>query len=85
MIDDHRALTRRALAHLTEANADAVAEIAGLADVIRGYEQVKLRAVERYRTAAADQLRALGADPLGQPRIDSTSAANSSPPSIPID
>jgi indolepyruvate ferredoxin oxidoreductase len=85
LIDDHRALTRRALAHLTEANADAVAEIAGLADVIRGYEQVKLRAVERYRTAAADQLRALGADPLGQPRIDSTSAANSSPPSIPID
>jgi hypothetical protein len=47
--------------HLDEANADAVAEIAGLADLIRGYEQVKLRAVERYRSAAANQLRVLGA------------------------
>jgi indolepyruvate ferredoxin oxidoreductase len=64
LIDEHRALTRRALTHLDESNADAVAEIAGLADLIRGYEQVKLRAVERYRTAAADQLRALGAVPL---------------------
>jgi indolepyruvate ferredoxin oxidoreductase len=54
-------VTRRALAHLTEANVNAVAEIAGLADLIRGYEQVKLRAVERYRIAAADQLGALGA------------------------
>jgi indolepyruvate ferredoxin oxidoreductase len=63
LIDEHRAVTRRALAQLTEANADAVAEIAGLADLIRGYEHVKLRAVERYRTAAADQLRALGAAP----------------------
>jgi indolepyruvate ferredoxin oxidoreductase len=55
LIDEHHALTRRALMHLDEANADAVAEIAGLADLIRGYEQVKLRAVERYRTAAANQ------------------------------
>ena len=62
LIDEHRAVTRRALARLTEANADAVAEIAGLADLVRGYEQVKLRAVDRYRTAVADQLRALGAE-----------------------
>jgi indolepyruvate ferredoxin oxidoreductase len=61
LIDEHREVTRRALAHLTEANVNAVAEIAGLADLIRGYEQVKLRAVERYRIAAADQLGALGA------------------------
>jgi len=27
--------------------------------MIRGYEQVKLRAVDRYRAAAADGLRAL--------------------------
>jgi len=59
LIDEHRALARQALAHLTEANADAVAEITGLADMIRGYEQVKLRAVDRYRAAAADGLRAL--------------------------
>jgi indolepyruvate ferredoxin oxidoreductase len=63
LIDEHRALTRRALTHLNEANADAVAEIAGLADLIRGYEQVKLRAVERYRAAATDQLGALGPGP----------------------
>jgi indolepyruvate ferredoxin oxidoreductase len=61
LIDEHRAVTRQALAQLTEANAEAVAEIAGLADLIRGYEQVKLRAVDRYRTAAAEQLWALGA------------------------
>jgi indolepyruvate ferredoxin oxidoreductase len=61
LIDEHRAVTRRALAQLTAANADAVAEIAGLADLIRGYEHVKLRAVARYRTAVADQLQALGA------------------------
>ena len=64
LIDEHRALTRRALTHLTEANADAVAEIAGLADLIRGYEQVKLRAVDRYRTRAAEQLRALAGGSL---------------------
>ncbi len=65
LIDEHRALTRRALTHLNEANADAVAEIAGLADLIRGYEQVKLRAVDRYRTRAAEQLRALAGDQPG--------------------
>jgi indolepyruvate ferredoxin oxidoreductase len=64
LIDEHRAVTRQALAQLTEANADAVAEIAGLADLIRGYEQVKLRAVDRYRSAATEQLRALGAEPV---------------------
>jgi indolepyruvate ferredoxin oxidoreductase len=63
LVDEHRALTRRALMHLNEANADAVAEIAGLADLIRGYEQVKLRAVDRYRAAAVDQLRALAPGP----------------------
>ena len=65
LVDEHRELTRQALTHLNEANADAVAEIAGLAELIRGYEQVKLRAVDRYRTRAADKLRALAGDQPG--------------------
>jgi indolepyruvate ferredoxin oxidoreductase len=70
LIDEHRQLTRCALRRLTADNADAVAEIAGLADLIRGYEQVKLRAVERYRTVASDRLRALGANGLDESRVD---------------
>ena len=65
LVDEHRALTRRALAQLRPATADAIAEIAGLADMIRGYEQVKVRSVDRYRAAAAERLAALdGADDL---------------------
>ena len=59
LVGEHRALTRRALARLTPATADAVAEIAGLADLIRGYEDIKLRSVERYRDAATELIRAL--------------------------
>jgi indolepyruvate ferredoxin oxidoreductase len=65
LIDEHRELTRRALAHLSADNADAVAEIAGLADMIRGYESIKLQAVERYRAAAAERLRRLPATQTG--------------------
>jgi indolepyruvate ferredoxin oxidoreductase len=61
LVDEHRMLTRRALTRLAPATADAVAEIAGLADMIRGYEQVKLRSVDRYRAAAVQRLEALDA------------------------
>jgi indolepyruvate ferredoxin oxidoreductase len=60
LVDEHRTLTRRALTQLRPATAGAVAEIAGLADMIRGYEQVKVRSVDRYRAAAAERLGALG-------------------------
>ena len=59
LVDEHRVLTRRALALMTADNVDAVANVAGLADQIRGYEQVKLRSVARYREAADAALSTL--------------------------
>jgi indolepyruvate ferredoxin oxidoreductase len=61
LVDEHRALTRTALARLTPETQDEVARIAGLTDLIRGYEEIKLANVERYRAAAAQALAALPA------------------------
>jgi indolepyruvate ferredoxin oxidoreductase len=68
LIDEHRSLVTTALAHLTPATADAVAAVAALPDMIRGYEQIKLANVERYRAAAAEALAAL-AEPSGEPAM----------------
>ncbi len=46
---EYEAAVREALARLTPAVAPLVAELAELPDVIRGYEQIKLRNVERWR------------------------------------
>ena len=45
---------------LTEARLDGSAEIVALPDMIRGYEEIKLGNVERYRAAVAERLEALG-------------------------
>lgn len=57
LIGEYDRLVRDALAHLDAANAPLVAELAGLPDLVRGYEEVKLRNVERFR-ARAQQLSA---------------------------
>jgi indolepyruvate ferredoxin oxidoreductase len=68
LIDEHRSLVRSALVHLTPATAEAVAALAALPDMIRGYEQIKLANVERYRAAAAEAMTAL-AQPAGEPAM----------------
>jgi indolepyruvate ferredoxin oxidoreductase len=51
--DEYRALVARALEHLTPATHATVAQIAGLPDLVRGYEDIKLRNVGRFREEAA--------------------------------
>jgi indolepyruvate ferredoxin oxidoreductase len=53
LVREYRQLMDQALRHLSRENAAAVAEIADLPDVIRGYEDVKLRSVERFREQAS--------------------------------
>lgn len=63
---EYDALVRRALARLNPGNAGLVAEVAALPELVRGYEQVKLRNVERFRARAAElieRLEAPAADP----------------------
>ncbi len=54
---EYEEAVRGALAHLTPATSPLVAELAELPDVIRGYEEIKLRGVARWREETA-RLRA---------------------------
>ena len=58
---EYRDLVCHALEHLSVATAAQVAAIADLPDVIRGYEDVKLRNVERFRAQASAMLATLEA------------------------
>ena len=64
LIDEHRTLVRSALRWLTPDTQDDVAAVAAVADLIRGYEQIKLANVDRYRVAAAEALAALAVSPV---------------------
>jgi indolepyruvate ferredoxin oxidoreductase len=59
LIDEYRAQIEQALAGLSPATYDAAVRLAELPDMIRGYEAVKLRTVQRWREA----VRALGFGP----------------------
>ncbi|MCE0764698.1 indolepyruvate ferredoxin oxidoreductase family protein [Pseudonocardia kujensis] len=59
LVGEYQALVRSALDALTPGNVERVVGIAELADEVRGYEEVKLAAVARFRAAAADALAAL--------------------------
>lgn len=48
------------LAELSTANHGAAVELASLPDLVRGYEQVKLRSVVTYDTRRAELLRSIG-------------------------
>ena len=50
---EYRELVGRALEHLAPDTHATVAKVAELPDLIRGYEDIKLRNVERYREQAA--------------------------------
>ncbi|MEM7287546.1 MAG: DUF6537 domain-containing protein, partial [Actinomycetota bacterium] len=51
---EYRKTLDRALTNLTEANLPVVVELASLPDMVRGYEDIKLGNVERYRAAITD-------------------------------
>lgn len=51
---EYRKALDRALSNLTADNLSAVVELASLPDLVRGYEDIKLRNVERYRSALAE-------------------------------
>ncbi len=56
LIGEYRRLVEAALARLTPETHDAVVAIAELPDEIRGFEQIKLDNVERFRAKAAQAL-----------------------------
>ena len=53
LVGEYRALVDRALERLTPATHATVAEVAALPDVVRGFEDIKLRNVVRFRDEAA--------------------------------
>jgi len=56
LISEYRALIERALSSLDEASYERAVKLAALPDLIRGYEDIKLASVERFRA----EVRALG-------------------------
>ncbi|WP_242378711.1 indolepyruvate ferredoxin oxidoreductase family protein [Actinomadura luzonensis] len=61
LVGEYRELVRAALARLGPGNAAAVAELAGLPELIRGYEDIKLARVAEFRERAAAALARLAA------------------------
>jgi indolepyruvate ferredoxin oxidoreductase len=60
LVEEYRQMLRAACARLSRENhADAVA-LAELPDMVRGYEQIKLENVRRYREAARGLMAKLG-------------------------
>jgi indolepyruvate ferredoxin oxidoreductase len=59
LIGEYRSMVATALRSLSPANRDAVAAIAELPDMVRGYEQIKLESVRRFREKAGELLAAL--------------------------
>jgi indolepyruvate ferredoxin oxidoreductase len=59
LISEYRATIQRMVANLSSSNYDRAVEIAALPDMIRGYEEIKLKNIERYR----DQMRHLMNEP----------------------
>jgi indolepyruvate ferredoxin oxidoreductase len=57
LIREYRSLVEKLCADLDPSNLDQAVGVAGLPDMIRGYEEVKLANVERYRQSVAAQSR----------------------------
>ena len=56
LVPEYQTLVREGLEHLRPDTVDAVAEVVALPDVIRGYEEIKLRNVSAFRERAAAAL-----------------------------
>jgi len=54
LIGEYRSLIEHALAELSPATYERTVKLAELPDMIRGYEDVKLRNVERFREAVRE-------------------------------
>jgi indolepyruvate ferredoxin oxidoreductase len=54
LIGEYRDLVAAAMDRIHRGNHDKVFEIAQLPDMVRGYEDIKLRNVERFRERAAE-------------------------------
>ena len=63
MIGEYRELVERSLEQLTPETHATVAKIVALPDMVRGYEDIKLRSVERYRAEAEKLERELREGP----------------------
>ncbi len=61
--DEYLGLVERAIARLRTDTLPTAVEIAQLPDHVRGYEEIKLRGVERMRTAAEELLGELASPP----------------------
>lgn len=72
LIEEYRGLMDDALARLDAGNAAIVAQLADLPDVIRGYEEIKLRNVERFRLQAGQLADRLGAGAPSTPTLPLT-------------
>ena len=59
LVGEYQTLVRTALTRLTPDNTDRVVAIAELAGEVKGYEDIKLANVDRFRAAAAAALAAL--------------------------
>ncbi|HYF27413.1 MAG TPA: indolepyruvate ferredoxin oxidoreductase family protein [Baekduia sp.] len=68
---EYRALMARALERLEPATHETVARIAALPDLVRGYEDVKLASVERFRAEAARLERELTGERFALPVVTS--------------
>ena len=58
LIEEYRDLIAKLLRKLDTGNYDTAVEIAGLYDMVRGFDEVKLANVEAYRTEVAAALAA---------------------------
>ena len=54
LIGEYEALVATALAGLEPASHSAAVELCELPDMVRGYEDIKLRTVERFRERASE-------------------------------
>jgi indolepyruvate ferredoxin oxidoreductase len=55
LVSEYRALVESALSRLTPESYEAAIELAALPDMIRGYENIKLQNVERFRAAVRER------------------------------
>ena len=62
LVSEYRAVIGQLLTGLTAANHALAVEIAGLPDLVRGYEEIKLGNVAAYRDAAAELLARFSVD-----------------------
>jgi indolepyruvate ferredoxin oxidoreductase len=77
---EYRALVREALGHLEPRTAAQVTEIAALADLVRGYEEIKMRGVAAMRERGAALLAALAAPPASSLVVRRAVPAGAAPP-----